>query len=254
MKIKFLGTGTSQGVPVIACRCRVCRSSDPRDNRLRCSILVSKGDTNVIVDTGPDFRQQALLCGLDQLSAALITHEHNDHIIGLDDIRPFNFMTRRELNVYARPKVGDEIKKRFAYIFSKKPYPGAPKVNLKSFENNISFNLGDIDVFPIEVMHGKMPVTGFVFNKFAYVTDAKEIRDDQKAYLKDLDVLVLNALHKDRHHSHLTLEEAVNLALELRVKKCYLTHISHKMGLHADVEKELPEHIFLAHDGLEIEI
>lgn len=254
MRIKFLGTGTSQGVPVIACSCQVCRSSDTRDNRLRSSILVSEGDTNIVVDTGPDFRQQALRCKLDHLTAALITHEHNDHIIGLDDIRPFNFMTRQELNVYARPKVGEEIKNRFAYVFSKKPYPGAPKVNLRSFENNQAFKVGQVRVLPMEVMHGKMPVTGFVFDRVAYVTDCKEISDDQKAYLQGMDVLILNALHKDEHYSHLNLDEAVDLALELRVKKCYLTHISHKMGLHAEVDQELPEHISLAYDDLEIEV
>lgn len=206
------------------------------------------------MDTGPDFRQQALRSDLRHLTAALITHEHNDHIIGLDDIRPFNFMTRSELNVYARPHVGEEIKKRFAYIFSVKPYPGAPRVKLKNFKNNEAFRIADLSVFPMEVMHGKIPVTGFIFDRVAYVTDAKTIDEDQKAYLRDLDVLILNALHKKEHYSHLNLQEAVDLALELRVKKCYLTHISHNMGLHEDVEKELPEHIHLAYDDLEIEL
>jgi phosphoribosyl 1,2-cyclic phosphate phosphodiesterase len=249
-----LGTGTSQGIPVIGCKCEVCQSKDRKDKRLRSSVALMKDSGNIVIDTGPDFRMQMLHAEIDQLSAALITHEHNDHIAGLDDIRPFNFMNRSALRVYARARVAEQIKHRFAYIFSNKPYPGAPQVELEQFENNVVLEIDGFKIFPIEYYHGKMPVSGFICNQMAYLTDVKTIPQDQKQYLKGLRVLVISALHKDPHFTHLNLDEALELIDELKPEMAYLTHVSHRMGKHELVDQTLPEAVKLAFDGLEIDL
>ena len=253
MKITFLGTGTSQGVPLIACECEVCKSSDVRDKRLRCSILVESNGKSIVVDTGPDFRQQMLRENVKQLDAVLFTHEHKDHIAGLDDIRAFNFILKKRMEVYASTRVQEAIKREFAYIFADFKYPGIPEIDLLTIENK-AFQVQGIDVTPIEVMHYKLPVFGFRFHDFVYITDANFISPEEKAKIKGCKVLVLNALRRQTHVSHFTLEEALQLIAELKPEKAYLTHISHQLGKYADVERELPPNVFQAYDGLKLEM
>ncbi len=250
MKITFLGTGTSQGVPVIGCDCVVCTSGDPRDQRLRTSIMVEHDQTRVVVDVGPDFRQQMLYQGVRQLDALLITHEHNDHIIGMDDVRPFNFRQKRAMTVYATAAVQSELRQRFAYIFSENPYPGAPRLQLNTINKDAPFQINDLHVIPLEVSHGKMPVLGFRFDDFTYITDAKSITAEEKAKIRGSRFLVLNALHHREHHSHFNLEQALELIEELQPEQAFLTHISHQMGKYEKVQPSLPDGVFLATDNL----
>jgi len=250
----LLGTGTSQGVPVIGCTCEVCHSADIRDKRLRTSALIRIGNTHIAIDTGPDFRQQMLRTNTTKLDAVLFTHEHNDHIIGLDDVRTFNFMSRSPMQVYATEQVEAELRQRFAYVFAKNRYPGAPRVEIKRISKDIPFTVEGVQIIPIEVMHGKMPVLGFRFGDFAYITDMKTISREELKKLEGLSVLVLNTLHRREHHSHINLQQALELILKINPKQVWLTHISHTMGLHAEVEKELPENVRLGYDGLKIRI
>lgn len=252
MKITFLGTGTSQGIPVIACECEICKSVDFRNTRLRSSILIEYDNTSIVVDTGPDFRQQMLRNNVKKLDAVLFTHEHKDHVAGLDDIRSFNFKQQKDMPVYARPQVLDRLKEEFSYIFAEHKYPGVPQVKIHAIENK-PFVLEGINIEPVEVMHYKLPVYGYKIGAFAYITDAKTISDSEKEKLKNLDVLVLNALQQKEHISHLTLDEALELVKELKPKMAYFTHISHYLGLHKDVQENLPENVFLAFDGLTID-
>lgn len=254
MKVTILGSGTSQGVPVIACNCKVCISLDPKDNRLRSSILVETKKTTLVVDTGPDFRAQMLNSKVCKLDAVLFTHEHKDHVAGMDDIRAFNFLEGgKEMDIFATNEVQKALKREYEYIFATVTYPGVPKVNLKTITNN-AFSIGDISITPINVMHYKLPVKAFRIGSFAYVTDANYIEESEKEKLKNLDVLILNALRKEKHISHFNLKEAVNLIQELKPKKAYLTHISHLLGKHRNVEEHLPENIRLAYDGQVIQL
>ncbi len=251
IKITFLGTGTSQGVPIVACDCDVCKSADSRDKRLRSSILVETEKTRFVIDAGPDFRQQLLSQKIKQLDAVVFTHEHKDHIAGLDDVKAFNFINKMRMPIYATKRVETALQREFAYIFSEEKYPGIPEIDLINFDNE-PFYVGDILLSPVNVMHYKLPVKGFRINDFAYVTDANFIPEEEKLKLKNLNVLVLNALRREPHVSHFTFEEAIDLVNELKPKKAYFTHISHQLGLHETVSKELPNNIELAVDGLQL--
>ncbi len=250
MKLTFLGTGTSQGVPVIGCDCSVCRSADSRDQRLRCSVLFSNGDANLLVDAGPDFRQQMLREEVKRLDAILLTHEHNDHIIGMDDVRPFNFSSGRDMPVYASERVKEDLKVRFAYIFDHAPYPGAPRLSIHSIDKDQAFCIHGIEVLPIEVWHGKIPVLGFRIGDCTYITDANKIAAAELEKAHGSDILVLNALHHRKHHSHFNLKEALEMVEILQPRRAFFTHISHNMGQIEDINARLPEHVQLAYDGL----
>lgn len=251
MKVTFLGTGTSQGVPVIGCECAVCRSLDFRDKRLRSSVLVETGDLTIVIDTGPDFRQQMLRENVLKLDAVLFTHEHKDHTAGMDDIRSFNFRQNRDMPIYARDHVLEQLKKEFAYVFSERKYPGVPRVETHLIENR-PFQVGGTTIIPVEVMHHKLPVFGFRLADFTYITDAKTIAPAEKEKIKGSKAVVVNALQKDPHVSHMTLEEAVAFAEEIEAGHTYFTHISHKLGTHKSVSKGLPQNVSIAHDGLKL--
>ena len=254
MKVTFLGTGTSQGVPVIACQCEVCLSSNPKDKRLRTSILLSYNDKNIVIDTGPDFRQQMLRENVQHLDAVLFTHEHKDHIAGMDDIRAFNYQTKSEMPIYATNQVQKGLKKEFHYIFTEFKYPGIPKVDLHTINHTQPFELFGKTITPIEVMHYKLPVTAFRIDNFTYITDANFISDQEKEKIKGTEILVINALRKEEHISHFTLQQALDLIAEIQPKKAYLTHISHLLGKHDEVSLELPKHVVMAYDGLEVKM
>ena len=253
MKLKFLGTGTSQGVPVIGCTCEVCTSSNPKDTRFRSSALVTTDlGKKILIDCGPDFRMQMLQNKESNIDAVLLTHEHNDHVIGLDDMRPLIFKSRKDMDIFCHERVGEEIKLRFPYAFADVKYPGAPSFEL--FNINGNFEIFDAEVIPVEVMHYKIAIYGFKFKKLAYITDASYISEQEKEKLKDLDYLILNCIRKEEPHpAHFILPDVLPLFDELKPKKVYLTHISHHMGIHEETEKELPENVHIAYDGLEIE-
>jgi phosphoribosyl 1,2-cyclic phosphate phosphodiesterase len=254
MKLTFLGTGTSQGIPVIGCNCSVCTSSDPRDKRLRTSAMVSVGGKNIVIDTGPDFRQQMLETKPENVDAVVFTHEHKDHIAGLDDIRPFNFKTGKALNIFASDQVQVALKREYHYVFADHKYPGVPEVNLHHINPKHSFMVDGVKFEPVEVLHYKLPVLGFRVGKLAYITDANFIAEEEKRKLKGLDVLVLNALRKKKHISHFNLEEAIAMVRELKPRRAFFTHISHLMGKHEEVSRELPENIQIAHDFQVVEV
>ena len=252
IKITFLGTGTSQGIPIIGSKHPVCLSDDPKDKRLRVSISLAWDDYFFVIDCGPDFRQQMLNSNARSLDGIVFTHEHADHTAGLDDIRPF-FFRQGKINMHMSTRVQAALKKRFDYILNdENKYPGAPSVAIQSIDKNTPFLLGNKTVTPVEVMHHKMSVLGYRIDDFAYLTDVKTITKEEKAKLNNLEVLVVNALRIEPHPSHLNLDEALTLIEELNPKRAYLTHISHLLGFHAEVEKTLPEHVFLAYDNLEI--
>lgn len=254
MRVTFLGTGTSQGVPVIACHCRVCQSTDPKDNRLRSSILLEYNGYTVVVDTGPDFRYQMLRQKVDRLDAVLMTHSHKDHIAGLDDVRAYNYQQQQSIPIYSNKATHDALRKEFYYAFSDYKYPGVPQLELEEIQAGEAFELYGESILPIEVMHFKMPVLGFRIGDFAYITDAKTIAEDSYAQLAGVKVLVLNALQKEPHISHLTLEEALEVAQRIGPDQTYLTHISHRFGQHADIQQELPAGVFVAYDGLQLSV
>lgn len=251
MKLTFLGTGTSQGVPVIACPCEVCQSIDFHDKRLRSSVHIEANGTSLVIDTGPDFRQQMLRERIRRVDAVLFTHEHKDHTAGFDDIRSFNFVQQMDMPVYAARRVIDQLKMEFSYIFAEKKYPGVPQVDIRLLDGQ-PFTVGNVKITPIEVMHYKLPVFGFRIGDLTYITDANHIPDSEKEKIRGSKVLILNALQKEPHISHFTLKEAVALSRELGVGQAYFTHISHKLGTHRDVSAELPENVYLAYDGQQI--
>tara|TARA_B100000963_G_scaffold361435_1_gene396856 strand:- start:145176 stop:145946 length:771 start_codon:yes stop_codon:yes gene_type:complete len=254
IKIIFLGTGTSQGIPVIGSNHPVCKSDNPKDRRLRVSLLVNINNFNYVIDCGPDFRQQMLTNKVEKIDGLFFTHEHADHTAGFDDIRPF-FFRQGKIPIYAQERVLSSLKKRFDYIISNKnKYPGAPSVLINEILFNSSFIINNERVDSIKVMHDKLPVMGFRIRNFAYLTDAKTIEKDQLKKLNNLEVLVINALRIEPHHSHLNLEEAIEVVNKIKPKKTYLTHISHHMGFHDEVEKKLPKGIKLAYDNLKIEL
>lgn len=274
MKIAFLGTGTSQGVPIIGCKCRVCTSLNPKDKRLRSSVMIEveaptlkgeiqnsnnedkqhplgRGVKHFVIDTGPDFRQQMIRERADNITAVIYTHEHRDHVAGLDDIRAFNFILKKKIDLYASEKTLQAIQQQFGYIFNEKKYPGIPEVNLHTIENK-PFTIEGVEFIPIPVKHLHLDVLGFRVGNFTYITDANFIPEEEKKKIFGSEVLVLNALRREKHVSHFNLEEAIKLAQELKCKKTFFVHISHQMGLHEEVEEELPENIRLAFDGMHI--
>jgi len=253
LKITFLGTGTSQGIPVIGCGCAVCQSLDYRNNRLRVSVLIETGDKTIVIDSGPDFRYQMLRAKVKDLDAILFTHEHKDHIAGLDDIRPFNYLLHKVIDIYATERVQDALRREFAYIFADTKYHGLPQITLHTVTAQ-PFEVGNTTIVPIEVMHYKLPVVGYRINDFTYITDAKTITEESLQKIKGSKVLVINALQKQDHISHFTFDEAITFAEKVGAEMTYFTHMSHNLGLHEEIEKELPSNIRLAYDGLSFEV
>lgn len=255
MKIRFLGTGTSQGVPVIACDCHVCQSSDTKDKRLRSSILIELEEgQHIVVDTGPDFRYQMLRDNVQHLDAILMTHSHKDHIAGLDDVRAFNYKQHQSISIYANLPTLESLQREFYYAFSSIKYPGVPQLELEEISSGKAFHLFGQEIMPIEVMHYKMPVLGFRIGNFAYVTDAKTVSEESIKLLEGVEFLVVNALQEMAHISHFTLEEALAFIDKIGPKTAYLTHISHRFGTHDYIQSKLPAHVKVAHDQLTIEV
>ena len=247
-----LGTGTSQGVPVIACECNVCTSSNPKDNRSRASVMLSLDGENHVIDAGPDFRNQMLREKVKTLKSVIFTHEHKDHISGLDDVRGFNFKEKREMNVYANAQVQIALHREYHYIFAAKTYPGIPKINLQTIEIESFEIANNTTLTPIEVMHYKLPVLGFRIGDLTYITDAKTISEKEKEKIKGSKILIVNALRKTPHLSHFNLEEALNFIAEIAPEKAYLTHISHLFDKHDSINAILPNGVYTAFDGLKI--
>lgn len=253
MKVTFLGTGTSQGVPMINCSCKVCQSTDTRDKRLRVSVHIAVGGKSYIIDSGPDFRQQVLRENINQLDGILYTHEHKDHVAGLDDVRGFNFSQKKPMPLYLSQQVLNQLKREFYYCFDENQYPGIPQLDIHLIDN-YPFSIGDLEVIPILVKHLKMDVFGFRMGDFTYITDANYIAPEELEKIKGSRYLVINALRKQDHISHFNLEGALKIIEEIKPEKAYLTHISHQMGLYSELEKELPYNVYLAYDGLILEI
>lgn len=250
MKITFLGTGTSQGVPLIACTCNVCLSDDARDKRLRTSIMIEDEGVTIVIDSGPDFRQQMLRQNVTSLDGLLFTHGHKDHTAGMDDVRAFNYIQNKTIDVYAAIPTQTILKREFQYIFDGTEYPGIPRINLNTINVNEPFNIGSLKIQPFEVIHHKMPVLGFRIKNFTYITDANHIPEYSRKMILNSEILVLNALRREAHISHFTLPQAIAESTQAKAHKTYLTHISHQLGLHSQVQQELPDDIFLAYDGL----
>jgi phosphoribosyl 1,2-cyclic phosphate phosphodiesterase len=254
LEITFLGTGTSQGVPIIGCDCEICKSEDLRDNRLRSSILISVNDLNILIDAGPDFRQQMLRERIAKLDAIVLTHEHKDHIGGLDDIRAYNYIRQRPMDIYAEKRVNDSLKLHdFAYVIDRKDYPGIPQMDFHDIDEQ-PFFIEDVEMIPIRGLHMNLPVLGFRINTFAYITDMNYISTPEKEKLRDLDVFVINALRRRKHVSHFCLDEALEIIDEIKPKRAYLTHMSHRLGFYTDLVKELPVNVLPAFDGLRISL
>lgn len=254
-KLTFLGTGTSQGVPVISCDCGVCTSSDDRDRRLRTSVMVEQGDMRVVIDAGPDFRQQMLRENVRHIDGILLTHEHKDHIGGIDDVRAFNYTPHYQgaVDIYATERVQAVVRKDFDYAFSEERYPGAPLINLVTIDGDTPFMVKDVEVTPIKGVHYRMPVLGFRIGGIAYLTDFNSLDDRELDKIRDVEVLVINALRREHHISHFTLDEAIEISRRVNARRTYFTHISHQLGKYEEVMKELPENFLLAYDGLVVE-
>lgn len=253
MKVTILGSGTSQGVPVIACDCEVCRSTDKRDKRLRCSAMIEIGDRKIVIDAGPDFRYQMLRAGVKDVRALLLTHEHKDHIGGLDDIRAFNWVKQGKVDVYSNRRTVEAVKRDYAYAFEEVRYPGVPDMDLHVVGED-PFYIDEVEVVPLTVMHYKLPVTAFRIGGFAYITDANYIPEEGMRKLEGVECLVIDALRRERHLSHFSLEEALEMIRRLGVKRAFLTHVGHQMGLTREVERTLPANVRLAYDGLTFEV
>ncbi|QKG79783.1 MBL fold metallo-hydrolase [Tenuifilum thalassicum] len=253
MKIVFLGTGTSQGIPVIACPCPVCQSTDPRDWRLRTSVLIEHEGINITIDAGPDFRQQMLRAKVKTLQAILLTHEHRDHIAGLDDVRAFNWLQKRPMDIYGEERVLKELQREYPYVFAEQKYPGIPEFNLHEI-NDQPFSIMGLKIIPIRAYHYKLPILGYRIGDFTYITDANFIPEEEKEKIIGTKYLVINALRKQKHISHFSLPEALELIGQLSPRKAYITHVGHQMGFYKDVSKELPDNVCLAYDGLEFEV
>ncbi len=253
MKITFLGTGTSQGVPVITCKCKTCRSTDERDKRLRTSLLIQDKQTNIIIDAGPDFRQQVLRSGIRHLDGILITHGHKDHVGGLDDVRAFNYTQRKAMNVYAGNFTFPDLQREFYYAFEQDKYPGVPEINLVEV-NGKKFSINQLEIQSILTEHSNTPTLAYRLGKLTYITDTKRISEEEFEKIKGTEYLIINALRKEPHFSHFNLEEALAMIERIAPKKAYLTHISHLMGTHEEVSKELPENVVMAYDGLSFDL
>lgn len=254
LKVTFLGTGTSQGVPVIACPCPVCQSYNDKDKRLRSSVLLEKGNTKIVIDTGPDFRYQMLRSKVKRLDAIVFTHAHKDHTAGMDDIRSFNYLQQRAMPVYCEEQVLNSLHNEFSYVFDDDKYPGIPRIKPHIISQNQQFQIGEIKFQTIRVMHAKLPVLGYRIDDFAYITDANFISPDELEKLKGLKILVINALREKKHISHFNLEEALEVIDIVNPEKTYLTHISHMMGFHKEVSRKLPKNVAIAYDKLEITV
>jgi phosphoribosyl 1,2-cyclic phosphate phosphodiesterase len=254
VKITFLGTGTSQGVPFIGCDCAVCTSKDIRDNRLRSSVWIETPQASIVIDSGPDFRYQALRANIRKLDAIIFTHGHKDHVAGLDDVRPYNYHQNKEMEVYATEQTQAALKREFAYIFTDMKYPGVPQVNLNTIEAGKAFDINGLTITPIRVLHYKLEVLGFRIGDFTYITDANYIAEEELDKAKGSKVFVLNALRHQEHISHYTLEQAIDVARSVGAKDTYFTHISHQLGLHEDMLKQLPANIYLSYDGLTLHL
>ena len=253
-ELTFLGTGTSQGVPVIACRCEVCSSNDEHDKRLRASVWIKSKGLSVVIDAGPDFRYQMLRAGISTLDAILVTHAHRDHMGGLDDIRAYNYVHGRPMDIYAEPFVQEALRTDYSYVFKENRYPGIPEMILHDISPNQPFVVGPLLFQPIRVMHLHLPVLGFRLDGLAYITDASAIDEEEMKKLNGLDVLVINALRKEEHISHFTLAQSLDVIKRVKPKRAYLTHLSHQMGKHSTLQNELPQGVFAAYDGLTISL
>jgi phosphoribosyl 1,2-cyclic phosphate phosphodiesterase len=253
LKITFLGTGTSQGVPVISCPCNVCQSNDSRDKRLRTSLMIEDNGINLVIDSGPDFRQQMLRENVKTLDGILLTHAHKDHIAGLDDIRAFNYTMQRPMDVYADLLTQKALKREFSYVFAKERYPGIPEMNLLLIENQV-IKVKHLEILPVKVIHCKLSIYGFRIGGLTYITDANFIAEEEKEKILGSKIFIINALRKKKHISHFSLDEALQLIDEVRPENAYLTHLSHQMGLHEEIEKELPKNVHLAYDQLVLEL
>ena len=253
MRLTFLGTGTSCGVPVIGCQCEVCKSTDPHDRRLRCSVLLESDTTRLLIDCGPDFREQILPQPFRRIDGILITHAHYDHMGGMDDIRPY--CQFGEINVYADPVARKGLLEMLPYCFAEHRYPGVPAIGLHEIHAGNPFTIGDIEILPIRVMHGKLPILGYRFGKLAYITDMKTIENDQLALLDGVEILVVNALRFDKpHHSHQLVDDAIDFAKKVGARQTWLTHMCHDIGLHGEVNRQLPAHVQLAYDGQQLTV
>lgn len=253
MRVRLLGTGTSQGIPIIGCNCPVCTSTDERDHRLRTSALVEVDGVNILIDAGPDLRQQLLRCGVTRLDALLLTHEHKDHTGGIDDVRPINFLMKQPLNIYGQPRVMKAIRNDYSYAFGPDQYPGVPQLVLNPLQPE-PFEVKGVEVIPVKVRHMTLPIFGYRIRNFGYITDASFISETEKKKLKGVKVLVINALRREQHYSHFNLEQALAIIDEIKPERAYLTHVSHRLGKYVDVSPELPQNVFLGIDNQVIEV
>ena len=254
MRLLFLGTGTSQGIPVLGCQCATCHSSDPNDIRSRSSVIVEEGGCRILIDTSPDLRQQLLTHGITDLDAILFTHEHNDHTAGLDDVRPINFLQQKSIPAYANQRVIEDLRQRYHYVFGAKAYPGSPRVELIEIEEGKPFEVGSVQILPLAVIHGRLPILGFKIGSLAYITDASELPDQTLAEIAGVEILVINALQLVPHHAHFSLDQALEVAQKVGAGTTLLTHMSHHLGPVEQWSKLLPAGVLASYDGLSLQL